>query len=121
MDWLKKHIKKILIATGIIGVVLAAGVVRGLIGFIKHQYSYKNVSFNLPYFLAMMFISGVVGLLTAVIRFPNSKWRSNKKQILGVEATNFVSGTGNGFRKEFSPNWKGPIVKQATDFGNSKI
>lgn len=35
-------------------------------GFIKHQYSYKNVGFNLPYFTAMMFLSGVVGLLCAV-------------------------------------------------------
>jgi hypothetical protein len=42
------------------------GVVRGSVGFIKHQYSYKSVSFKLPYFLAMMFISGVVGVLTAV-------------------------------------------------------
>ena len=41
------------------------GVVRGLVGFVKHQYSYKNVKFELPYFLAMMFISGVIGLLTA--------------------------------------------------------
>lgn len=42
------------------------GMVRGLVGFIKHQYSYKKVSFDLPYFLAMVFISGVVGLLTAM-------------------------------------------------------
>jgi len=42
------------------------GVVRGLVGFIKHQYSYKNVGFNLAYFSAMMFISGVIGLLTAI-------------------------------------------------------
>ncbi len=41
------------------------GVVRGLVGFVKHQFSYKNVKFNIPYFLAMMFISGTVGLLTA--------------------------------------------------------
>jgi len=41
------------------------GVLRGLVGFIKHQYSYKNVQFQLPYFVAMMFISGIVGLLTA--------------------------------------------------------
>jgi len=45
---------------------LGGGVVRGLLGFIKHQFSYKNVGFNLPYFLAMIFISGIVGLLTAV-------------------------------------------------------
>lgn len=42
------------------------GVVRGLVGFIKHRYSYKSVPFKLPYFLAMMFISGVVGVLTAI-------------------------------------------------------
>ncbi|PIR92818.1 hypothetical protein COT99_04095 [Candidatus Falkowbacteria bacterium CG10_big_fil_rev_8_21_14_0_10_43_10] len=43
----------------------AGGMVRGLVGFIKHQYSYKNVSFDLYYFLGMMFLSGVVGLLVA--------------------------------------------------------
>lgn len=42
------------------------GMMRGLIGFVKHQYSYKNVGFNLPYFFNMMFISGIIGLLTAV-------------------------------------------------------
>jgi hypothetical protein len=42
------------------------GALRGMVGFIKHQYSYKNVEFRLPYFLTMMFLSGVVGLLTAV-------------------------------------------------------
>jgi len=42
------------------------GVIRGLVGFIKHQYSYKNVGFHLPYFFAMMFLSGIIGLLTAV-------------------------------------------------------
>ena len=42
------------------------GVVRGLVGFVKHQFAYKNISFKLPYFLAMMFISGIVGLLTAM-------------------------------------------------------
>jgi len=42
------------------------GVVRGLVGFVKHQYSYKNVKFELNYFLAMMSISGVIGLLTAI-------------------------------------------------------
>src|SRR3989344_5579803 len=42
------------------------GVIRGLVGFTKHQYKFKNVGFNLPYFIGMMFISGVVGLLTAI-------------------------------------------------------
>ena len=42
------------------------GVIRGLVGFIKHQFSYRNVKFELPYFTGMMFISGIIGLLTAV-------------------------------------------------------
>jgi len=37
-----------------------------LVGFIKHQFSYKNVKFDLKYFVGMMFISGVVGLLIAM-------------------------------------------------------
>jgi len=43
----------------------SGGVIRGLVGFIKHQYSYKNVGFNLPYFFGMMFLSGIVGILSA--------------------------------------------------------
>lgn len=42
------------------------GLVRGLVGFIKHQFSYKNVKFELNYFLAMNFISAVIGLLAAL-------------------------------------------------------
>ena len=42
------------------------GAIRGLVGFIKHQFSYKNVGFRLPYFLGMMLLSGVIGLLTVV-------------------------------------------------------
>lgn len=41
------------------------GFVRGLIGYLKHQYSYKNVGFNLSYFFVMVFLSGIVGVLTA--------------------------------------------------------
>lgn len=42
------------------------GVVRGLVGFVKHQFSYKNVKFELAYFLAMMFLSGLIGVLVAL-------------------------------------------------------
>ncbi len=45
---------------------VGGGVLRGLVGFIKHQFSYKDAGFKLTYFLAMMFLSGVVGLLAAV-------------------------------------------------------
>ncbi|MBL7155988.1 MAG: hypothetical protein ISS87_00050 [Candidatus Pacebacteria bacterium] len=41
------------------------GVVRGLVGFIKHQYSYKNTGFKIPYFLTMSFLSGIIGVLCA--------------------------------------------------------
>ena len=41
------------------------GLLRGIIGYIKHQYSYKNVKFDLPYFFTMAFLSGIVGLLVA--------------------------------------------------------
>ena len=42
------------------------GMVRGLMGYLKHQYSYKNVGFNVPYFFVLTFISGVIGLLVAL-------------------------------------------------------
>jgi len=42
------------------------GVVRGLVGFVKHQFSYKNVPFDLKYFFGMSFISGVVGLAASL-------------------------------------------------------
>lgn len=38
------------------------GVIRGIVGFIKHQNSYKNVPFKLGYFLLIMALSGIVGL-----------------------------------------------------------
>lgn len=41
------------------------GAVRGLIGFVKHQYSYSSAKFNMFHFLGMTFISGIIGLLTA--------------------------------------------------------
>jgi len=44
---------------------LGGGLVRGLIGYIKYQFAYKNVGFNLPYFFGMMFLSGVIGFLCA--------------------------------------------------------
>jgi ABC-type thiamin/hydroxymethylpyrimidine transport system permease subunit len=42
------------------------GMVRGLVGFLKNQYSYKTSTFNLPYFLVMSFLSGIIGLLTSM-------------------------------------------------------
>jgi len=42
------------------------GVVRGIIGYLKHQYDYKNVGFDVKYFFGISFLSGIIGLLTAV-------------------------------------------------------
>jgi len=39
------------------------GLIRGVVGFIKHQYAYKNVPFKWGYFLSMMAVSGLVGLI----------------------------------------------------------
>ncbi len=51
-------------------IILAAGfgggVVRGLVGFIKHQFSYKDVGFKWLYFLGMMSLSGLIGLTTTL-------------------------------------------------------
>jgi hypothetical protein len=58
------------------------GLVRGLIGFLKHQYSYKNTGFNLPYFFVMMFLSGIVGVLTAV---------AVKYSFISLEGVEYVS------------------------------
>ncbi|NQU82503.1 MAG: hypothetical protein HQ539_00965 [Parcubacteria group bacterium] len=41
------------------------GVVRGLVGFLKHYLSYKNVKFELWRFLGTSFLSGIIGLMTA--------------------------------------------------------
>jgi hypothetical protein len=42
------------------------GFFRGLVGYIKHQFSYKNVPFNLKYFLGVMFMSGIVGTVVSL-------------------------------------------------------
>jgi len=51
-------------------VVIAAfggGVLRGLVGYLKYQFSYKEVKFRFGYFLSMMFISGAVGAVVALV------------------------------------------------------
>jgi len=42
------------------------GFFRGLVGFIKHQFSYKNVPFRWKYFLGMMAVSGLIGIVSAI-------------------------------------------------------
>ena len=40
----------------------AGGIIRGLVGYIKYQTSYKNVPFKLWYFLSVVIASGIIGL-----------------------------------------------------------
>ena len=42
----------------------SGGFIRGLVGFIKHQFSYKEVKFKPGYFLSTMIGSGIIGLLS---------------------------------------------------------
>ena len=39
------------------------GAIRGLVGFIKHRFSYKDVPFKPGYFIGTMMASGIIGLL----------------------------------------------------------
>jgi len=41
------------------------GVVRGLVGLVKHQLKFKNISFRPWYLFSTVGVSGVVGLLAA--------------------------------------------------------
>jgi len=68
------------------------GAIRGLIGFVKHQYSYKNVKFDINYFLTMMVISGIIGLLVA------ATMRSLGFEFLGAfsPALGFIVGYAGG-------------------------
>jgi len=44
----------------------AGGVIRGFVGFLKYQYSYKDVPFRPWRFLSLAGISGLVGLMAAL-------------------------------------------------------
>lgn len=91
------------------------GVIRGLVGFIKHQYSYKKAGFNLSYFLTMMFLSGVIGLLTAVTV------KELGLNILGLEnitpALSFIIGYAGG---DFLENLYKIIAKKTSVWPASK-
>jgi len=41
------------------------GVLRGLVGYLKYQFAYKDIKFKTGYFVFMISISGIVGLATA--------------------------------------------------------
>jgi hypothetical protein len=85
------------------------GVLRGLVGYIKHQFSYKNVGFKLAYFLAMMFLSGMIGLLIAMAI------KETGIQFLGTDvltpALAFIIGYAGG---DFLENLYKIIIKKSS-------
>lgn len=51
----------------IVGVAgLCGGMARGFVGFIQHQFRFKDVPFKLYYFLGMISLSGCVGIVVAL-------------------------------------------------------
>lgn len=40
----------------------AGGIIRGLVGYVKYHFNYKNVTFKWSYFLLMVALSGLIGL-----------------------------------------------------------
>ena len=88
------------------------GVLRGLVGFIKHQFSYKNTPFRLSYFLAMSFLSGIVGLISVIA----IKEIGFTLEGLFTPALSFILGYAGG---DFIENIYKIIIKKSS-FGNSK-
>jgi hypothetical protein len=86
------------------------GVLRGIVGFIKHQFRFKDVGFRLYYFIGMMFLSGIVGVLTAVAV------RETGLQVLGgpvTPALAFIIGYAGG---DFLENLYKIIFNKTTVF-----
>jgi len=103
-----------MIETSYIAILIAGfggGVVRGLVGFTKHQFAFKNVRFNLAYFMTMMFISGIIGVLTA------TAVNASGFSLLGIETINpaiaFIIGYAGG---DFLENVYKIITKKQTIF-----
>ena len=44
----------------------SGGVLRGLVGFVKYTFSYKEVKFRPRYFLGTIFLSGAIGLVATI-------------------------------------------------------
>jgi hypothetical protein len=42
------------------------GLLRGLVGLVKHQLSYKEAKFRFFYSLAVLFVSGIIGSVAAL-------------------------------------------------------
>ncbi|HEA84499.1 MAG TPA: hypothetical protein ENI04_00770 [Candidatus Wildermuthbacteria bacterium] len=87
------------------------GIIRGLVGFVKHQYSYKEVPFELPYFISMMMVSGLIGGVATL------SVRELGMSFLGIEtlspALSLIIGYAGG---DFLENIYKIILKKPTLF-----
>lgn len=89
------------------------GVIRGLVGFIKHQFAYKKVEFRLGYFLGMMTISGIIGLVSALaIKEVGLKLAGSFPPALA-----FIIGYAGG---DFLENIYKIIIKKSSLYQNGK-
>ncbi|MFH1181142.1 MAG: hypothetical protein V1705_01895 [bacterium] len=86
------------------------GAVRGLVGIIKHQLSYKNTPFNLVYFLGMTSVSGIVGLLSTMA----IKEIGFTLEGFFTPALSFIIGYAGG---DFLENIYKIIIKKSSLFG----
>ncbi len=64
------------------------GLVRGIVGYIKHQYAYKYKKFHLPYFLWMVMLSAIVGLIVGI--FADQDYRLSF--VAGYAGGDFLEG-----------------------------
>lgn len=88
------------------------GALRGIVGFIKHQFSYKKVGFDLPYFLTMTFLSGIVGLLVTMALQESGINILELKTLTPAFA--FIVGYGGG---DFLENIYKIIIKKSDIYG----
>jgi len=64
------------------------GLVRGIVGYIKHQYAYKYKKFHVAYFLWMVTLSAIVGLIVGI--FANHDYRLSF--VAGYAGGDFLEG-----------------------------
>lgn len=86
------------------------GFVRGLVGWIKHQFSYKDVKFRPAYFLGTMLASGMIGLLSVwAIREVGFTFENGFSSALA-----FIIGYAGG---DFIENIYKIIIKKSSLYG----
>ena len=89
------------------------GVLRGLVGYIKYQFSYKEVKFRPYYFLATLFISGVIGLVAGVaVKEIGFSWLGSFTPALA-----FIIGYAGG---DFIENIYKIMIKRSSFFEEAK-